>query len=311
MPDRRSVDDLTIDEIEQILRVKKREARQLKLEQFARQGRRRDDLPLPDEINRELPPVDAARPVVPHKSFLMEAISEKRSLRDRLLLAIEIAAALSLVGLLIFAAISIQQLNQESAGQQAAVVAELPTASPTPIISVVVLPGGHTPPTSPGGAQPNYDEVPAYLRPQVEQQFFGPVILPTPGPGLASRIMIERIGVDAPVVQGDGWEQLKQGVAQHIGTANPGQTGNLVLSAHDDIYGEIFRYLDQLKAGDEVVLKTLTGQYTYSVQYVKIVKPNEVSVMASTKEAVVTLISCYPYLVNNKRIVVVAALVTQ
>jgi len=310
MPDRRSVDDLTVEELEQALRIKKREARQQRLELFARRGRRRDDIPLPHELAREEPP-GAPRLALPHTSFVAEVVQSRRSLRDRLLLAVEIAAALSLVGILIFAALSVQQINDESAQQQADAVAELPTASPTPVISAVALPGGHTPPTSPGGAQPNYDEVPAYLRPQLEQQFFGAILLPTPGPGLATRIVISRIGVNAPVVQGDGWEQLKQGVAQHIGTANPGQNGNTVLSAHNDIYGEIFRNLDQLKEGDEIILKTLTEQHMYQVQYTKIVKPNEVGVMAPTKEPVVTLISCYPYLVNNKRIVVVATLITQ
>ncbi len=310
MPDRRSVDDLTIEELEQVLRIKKRDARQRKLEQFARRGRRRGDLPLPDDLSLE-EPSDVERPALPHTSFVAEGDKQKRTLRDRLLLAVEIVTVLSLVGVLIFAAESVQEINRTSAQEQATQLGDLPTASPTPIITAVVLPGGHTPPTSPGGAQPNYDEVPGYLRPQVEQQFLGPVILPTPGPGLANRILIPSIGVDAPVVQGDGWEQLKQGVAQHVGTANPGQNGNMVLSAHDDIYGEIFRYLEKLKPGDEVILKTLNGQYTYQVVDSKIVKPDEVSVMAPTKEPVVTLITCYPYLVNNKRIVVVAKLVSQ
>ncbi len=39
------------------------------------------------------------------------------------------------------------------------------------------------------------------------------------------RIEIPALKVDAPVVQGDGWEQLKKGVAQHIGSANPGEGG--------------------------------------------------------------------------------------
>jgi sortase A len=40
------------------------------------------------------------------------------------------------------------------------------------------------------------------------------------------------------------------------------------------------------------------------------VKPDKVSLMDQTSEAIVTLISCYPYLVDNQRIVVVAKLVT-
>jgi sortase A len=304
VPDRRLVDDLTIGELEQVLRIKKREARLKRLEHFASAGRRRADVLSPEDSASQ-----PGGPQVPHASFLAGGLRwQERTLRDKLLLAIEVAAALGLVAVLIFAATTVQELNQQSAQAQAGSQSELPVASPTPLISVAVLPGGHTSPNSPGGAQPNYDEVPGYLRPVVELQFSGPITLPTPGPGLARRIVIQAIGVDAPVVQGDGWEQLKQGIAQHIGTANPGQQGNMVVSAHNDIFGEIFRHLDQLKEGDELTVQTLTGQFTYQVVYTRIVSPDTVSVMDSTSEPVLTLISCYPYLVDNQRIVVVAKL---
>jgi sortase A len=307
MPDRRSVDDLTIEELEQILRIKKREARMQRLERFASAGRRRADLPSPEDARDPL-----RAPELQHTSFLGDKLRwQERSLRDKLLLAIEVTAALGLVAVLIVAAATLQEINRQSADAQAGDLAAQPTTSPTPLITVAVLPSGHTPPTSPGGAQPNYDEVPSYLRPIVEQQFNGPIVLPTPGPSLARRITIEAIGVDAPVVQGDGWEQLKQGIAQHIGTANPGQPGNMVVSAHDDIFGEIFRHLEQLKQGDQVVVQTLTQQFTYQVQYTRIVSPDSITVMDSTSDSILTMISCYPYLVDNKRIVVVAKLITE
>jgi sortase A len=114
--------------------------------------------------------------------------------------------------------------------------------------------------------------------------------------------------VDAQVVQGDGWEQLKKGVGQHLGTADPGKQGNLVLSAHNDIFGELFRDLDRLEPGDPVVVFTNQRSYTYEVVDTRIVEPTEVSVMDDTAEPTVTLISCYPYLVDKQRIVVVARL---
>jgi sortase A len=301
MADRRLVVDLTIEEIEQVLRLRKREARLQQIQQFAGAGHRLDKLS-PEDGQEGLQ--------VPHTSFLNRGQRwEERTLRDKLLLAIEVVAVLGVIGVLIFAASSLRELNQVSAAAQAENVTALPTGSPTPLITVAVLPEGHTSPDSPGGAQPNYDEVPAYLRPVVEQQFSGPIILPTPGPGIARRIEIQAITVDAPVIQGDGWEQLKQGAAQHVGTASPGQRGNVVLSAHNDIFGEIFRHLDQLKKGDKVVVQTLTQEFTYEVQYTLIVKPDKVSVMDPTNEPTLTLISCYPYLVDNKRIIVVARLV--
>ncbi|MFN2198828.1 MAG: sortase, partial [Anaerolineales bacterium] len=134
--------------------------------------------------------------------------------------------------------------------------------------------------------------------------------IPTPGPEHAIQIQIPGINIDAPVVQGDGWEQLKKGVGQHIGTANPGQKGNLVVSAHNDIFGEIFRDLDQLKPGDQVTLFTSQRAYTYVITGSKIVEPNQVDVMAPTRDATLTLISCYPYLVDDQRIVVTARLQT-
>ena len=109
-------------------------------------------------------------------------------------------------------------------------------------------------------------------------------------------------------MQGDGWEQLKKGVGQHIATANPGKEGNVVLSAHNDIFGEIFRQLDQLEPGDEIVLFTNQRSYTYVIVDRKVVEPTAVEVMNQTKQPVVTLISCYPYLVDDQRIVITAQL---
>ncbi len=111
------------------------------------------------------------------------------------------------------------------------------------------------------------------------------------------------------MVQGDGWEQLKQGVGQHIGTANPGQPGNLVLSAHNDVFGEIFRHLDKLQAGDTITVFTNIRSYTYVIEEApQIVDPTFVEAISPTVKPTVTLISCYPYLINDHRIVVQATL---
>ncbi|MGB4677563.1 MAG: sortase [Aggregatilineales bacterium] len=306
MRDRRSVDDLTIEELEQILLMKKREARLARLERYKRTGRRRGDLPLPYE-----PPTgaDDAEPLPYHSYLDDEPAPRRRTTRDTLLLTVEVLAVVGLLAVLVFTALSLRGINREAAQEQAEAVAALPTLEPTPLIRAVVLPGGHTPPTDGQAARPNYDEVPARLRPLVEQQFTIPVIAETPTPGQAVRIRIPAIGVDSPVVQGDGWEQLKKGVAQHLGTANPGEAGNVVLSGHNDIYGEVFRDLDKLQPGDEVILYTQTREFVYRVAHTRIVPPTEVSVMDPTREPIVTLISCYPYRINTDRIVVVAELV--
>jgi sortase A len=44
------------------------------------------------------------------------------------------------------------------------------------------------------------------------------------------------------------------------------------------------------------------------VSETQIVKPTDVEVMASTPDPTLTLISCYPYMIDNKRIIVRATL---
>ncbi len=67
-----------------------------------------------------------------------------------------------------------------------------------------------------------------------------------------------------------------------------------MLSAHNDVFGEIFRDLDKLKTGDTIILFTNLRTYTYVINQNRIVLPGQVEVMSSTSDSVVTLISCYP-----------------
>ena len=300
MPRRKTPEDLSVEELRRLLVEKRRGARKERLEHFRRTGRvvalTSDDLPdLSDKLGPEVdtPEEDAARPEIP--------VTKRRKVMDRLLLAVEVLAVLGLVGVLVSGLGLLRDLNQEVA---AALNPETPT--PTPLVMAVVLPSGHTPPDAQGNTRPNEAEIPEHLRPMV--QSLANIPIPTPAPDQAIRIQIPAINIDAPVVQGDGWEQLKKGVAQHIGSSDPGREGNVVLSAHNDVYGELFRYLDRLAPGDQVILYTQQRQYTYIVDRTTLVEPTAVEVMASTGSPTATLISCYPYLIDKQRIVVFARL---
>ena len=296
--DSQKLDDLSIEELEKLLAQKKLEARGARLRRFRRSGRAL-------RIRREVDPevgIESFR--AGSETNADPGTEEAKPLREganKLLLGVEVAAVLGLLFVLFSGVGALQSLNREVAEARL-----LPT--PTPLITSVVLPSGHTPPTSPGGARPNEAEIPAHLRPLV-QSMPAPEI-PKPRPGHAQRVQIPAIlDSAAPVVQGDGWEQLKKGVGQHIGTANPGEVGNVVLSAHNDIFGELFRNLDQLQPGDEIILSTGVQDFVYKVTGFRIVKPTEVSVMDPTPRATVTLISCYPYLIDSERIIVFGELV--
>jgi sortase A len=295
-----SPDDFTIEELRRMLVEKRRASRQERLERFRRTGR--VIVVAPDSEGTALADLRTGTVTESPGSLVSSPTrSRRKRLLDGLLLVVEILAVIGLLFVLFNGVSLIRTLNKEVA---AALVQ--PTLTPTPLIVAVVLPSGHTPPNSPGGAQPNEAEIPNHLRPLV--QSLANIPIPTPGPEQAIRIQIPALGVDGPIVQGDGWEQLKKGVGQHIGTGDPGEEGNLVLSAHNDIFGEIFRDLDRLKPGDEVILYTNQHAYSYVVSGSKIVEPTEVEVMAPTRQPVVTLISCYPYMVDDQRIVVTAQL---
>jgi sortase A len=136
-----------------------------------------------------------------------------------------------------------------------------------------------------------------------------PLAIPTPSAQAASRIVIPSIDVDAVVVEGDTWEDLKKGVGHHLNTANAGEKGNAVYSGHVDVYGEVFRRLEELKPGDMVTVYSGIHLYRYEVKRIRIVSPKETSVLAATSDATLTLITCYPYRVDTHRLVVIAKLV--
>ncbi|MCJ7511987.1 MAG: sortase [Anaerolineales bacterium] len=298
--DRRPAEELSVTELERVLARKRMDARQARLDRFRTTGRA---LELPGQAaGDDLDPPRAGGgrgspgAVEPERR-------KARSAMNRVLLGVEVAALLGFAFVLFSGFGVLRVLNREVAEALAG-----PTPGPTPIISAVVLPSGHTPPTSPGGARPNEDEIPEHLRPLV--QSVGEVDIPTPSPEQARSLWIPALwSQPAPVVQGDGWEQLKKGVGQHIGTANPGEAGNLVVSAHNDIFGELFRELDRLQPGDELVVSTSSREYLYRVTGLEIVEPTDVSAIAPTARPTITLISCYPYLVDSQRIVVFGELV--
>jgi sortase A len=297
-----SPEDLSAEELRRLLVEKRRASRQDRLERYRRTGR--VVLVAPDTDGSALENMRTGEFDEQEGETPSSAPNPRRKkILDGLLLFVELLAVVGLLLLLFNGVNMMRDLNNE-----VATALEQPTLTPTPLIVSVVLPSGHTPPTSPEGAQPNEAEIPQHLKPLV--QSLANIPLPTPGPEQANRLQIPALGVDAPIVQGDGWEQLKKGVGQHIGSADPGEKGNVVLSAHNDIFGEIFRDLDRLKAGDEITVYTNQRAYTYVVSESQVVEPTQVGIMENTSQPTLTLISCYPYLVDNQRIAITSRLQT-
>lgn len=317
MPDRRTIDELSIEELERILLIKKRAARQERVQRLAAQGRLVPGQPLPPDETTARPegtaglngeatgPRRRGIAVAPLKDSAKWRRKRSfevnwRSVREVTLLVLEVAALIGLIAVLAASFLEARETNKEYAQARE----QTPAPTPTPPINVTVLPGGHAPPVGNNTPQP----IPEHLQDWVAPQPTVAVAIPTPGSQPPTRIVIPKINVDAPVLEGDDWETLKKGIGHHIGTGNPGERGNVYVSAHNDIYGQIFRRLEELDLGDEVIVYAGPKSYRYVVHEKRIVEPTDVSVMYPTTEPILSLQTCYPFMVNSHRLVVIARL---
>ena len=86
------------------------------------------------------------------------------------------------------------------------------------------------------------------------------------GKGIAN-LYIPRFGRDYAwtIVEGTSDADLEKGPGHYAGTQLPGQTGDFAVAGHRVGKGEPFLNLDQIKAGDAIVVETETTWYVYCV----------------------------------------------
>ena len=305
---KKSFDNLSVEELERALLVKKRQARLERFQRMTGKARSANEA----LVGQEWQPAKVAVAPAPKKVTPQPPANRPKRVRDVLLLGLEVASVVGLVAVLAASYFNLRELNEEVAvAQQNQLTQDVASASSQAVpLAIARLPGGHSPPTAPGGAIP---DVPLHLQAWVQPDSSlsaSDIALDiekqdVPAP---TRIVIPKIKVDAPIVGGVGWEDLKKGVGHLPGSAHPGQRGNLYLAAHNDIFGEIFRYLDDLEPGDDYFIYAGAQKFRYVVKEKRVIEPTEVEVMFPTTEPVATLQTCYPYLVDSHRLVVVSEL---
>lgn len=126
---------------------------------------------------------------------------------------------------------------------------------------------------------------------------------------LLTRLQIPKIQLDAIVVEGASRRELSEGPGHMKETAQPGENGNAVITAHRDTF---FRHIYELNKGDQIQVRRSGRSFTYEVTGKKIVMPEDISVIKSTNDPRLTLITCYPtYYIGPapKRLVVFSKLV--
>lgn len=118
------------------------------------------------------------------------------------------------------------------------------------------------------------------------------------------RIEIPKIGIDTTLLQGISLNTLDLGPGHWPGTALPGGIGNTVIAGHRTSHNKVFRNIDQLAPGDEVIFSTSEGEFVYVVRETIVVKPDAMYIIDQTREATATLFACHPPGSTRERIVV-------
>jgi sortase A len=122
-------------------------------------------------------------------------------------------------------------------------------------------------------------------------------------------IVIPKLGVDMTMYEGIRLTTLDFGPGHWPGTALPGEVGNIVVGGHRTSKHRVFRNVDQLVAGDEIIFRDENGEHMYSVNRVEIVEPTAIWIVDPTETATATLFACHPPGSTAQRIVVFADLV--
>lgn len=161
--------------------------------------------------------------------------------------------------------------------------------------SVAVL-AGPVEPSAPAGppspAIAGQDDVKiadANLAPPPEEKLWSPV---NAEPAALGRIEIPRLGLSAIIKNGADNKTLARAVGLLPGAARPGEVGNTVLAGHRDTF---FRPLSGIRVDDRIRLLVPPDEYEYRVESLRVVSPDETSVLQSNGVEELTLVTCYPF----------------
>jgi LPXTG-site transpeptidase (sortase) family protein len=206
-----------------------------------------------------------------------------------------------------------------------------PTITPMPTATELVVVGlPPTPEPAPVSPTPTPEPVPVSPTPTPE-----PVpVSPTPTPDLRppatsppTRLVIPKISLDIPVVpvgtrtikEGGKtkvvWGDVSNAGAFHESSAYPGHPGNTVINGHRDILGSVFRHLNRVDVGDEIILYVADVAYRYDVAETLVLpetfasakqRAENLKYIGYIPEERLTLITCTPVGLATHRLLVIA-----
>lgn len=136
--------------------------------------------------------------------------------------------------------------------------------------------------------------------------------LDLPSDGIMTTITYPRLGINLPVRHGTTPNVLERGAGHMYGTSLPvgGENTHTVISAHTGLadtlmFDKLHSLGGQARVGDVFYLNTLNQTLAYKVTSIRVVNPDEFDQLKiQPGQDLATLLTCTPYGVNNKRLLV-------
>ena len=123
-------------------------------------------------------------------------------------------------------------------------------------------------------------------------------------------IEIPAIDVYMTMYEGIRLTTLDNGPGHWPGSAMPGKVGNTVIAGHRTSKHKVFRNVDQLVPGDEIIFDGVDGRHVYHVTATEIISPSDTWIVNQTPASTATLFACHPPGSTRQRIAVFAELAT-
>ena len=160
---------------------------------------------------------------------------------------------------------------------------------------------------NPANELPDDPDTPYVAEPVDENSGFGIMYVPRFGEDYY-RTVAEGVSLE-PVLN-------RMGVGRYPSSAMPGEVGNFAIAGHRVTYGKPLNQIHQLRPGDEIVVQTSDGFYTYTFRNFEIVLPDATEVLAAVptlpeykgKDRIMTLTACNPMFSARERYIAYAEL---
>jgi len=105
-----------------------------------------------------------------------------------------------------------------------------------------------------------------------------------------AELIVPKLDITQIVLAGDSGEALAFGPGHSFSSALPEEHGTVMISGHRDTH---FRFLQNLKKGERLILKTQSGIHYYTVSNTKVVDARNIMIDTNSDELI--LVTCYPF----------------